>query len=532
MRYYPHLSMANENLVVTIIIALFSVVLIRPIIYQQQCGGYRIGALFSDNEFLIKRYLPYFLSGLAFTFIYMFVALLASADVRFFLYLAYFALLICIGVSDYKRKLKVPFVFTARATRLYIAETLAVWLLAAHMSLGFDSLNVRLDTMGIFLLPVLTPLISVAALAFIAPLEKVNSERYILCAKSKLANNEKLIKIGITGSFGKTSVKNILYEMLSTTFVTVMTEGNYNTPLGIARTVGNMPEDAEIFIAEMGARRSGDIAELCAIVKPRYGIVTGVTSQHLKTFKSLDNIYREKLSLLDHLPENGWGVLNRKGIERDVDLPEHSEFTGGEGDYCYADNVELTNKGASFTLHLNNKEYSAKTKLLGAHNLQNIVCAAALAYKLEVPSECIVNAIYSLSQVPHRLQIIVNGKVTIIDDTYNSNPVGAKCALDVLKSFDGRRVIVTPGMVELGDKEAEENTKFGAEIAKVCDFVILIGGSALAHIEKGLSDAGFSRGKILTYSTLALAEHDFPSLFMAGDTVLFENDLPDIYCKK
>lgn len=524
--------MANENLAVTIILALFSVVLIRPIIYQQQCGGYRIGALFLDNGFLIKRYLPYFLSGLAFAFMYTFVALVANADVRFFLYLAYFSILFCLGISDYRRKLKVPFVFTPRAARLYIVEVIASWLMSGHMSVAFGNLSVQIDTMGIFLLPILLPFISTAALAFISPLEKINNERYISRAKNKLACNEKLIKIGITGSFGKTSVKNILYEMLSTVYNTVMTKGNYNTPLGISKAVADMPDEAEIFIAEMGARRVGDISELCAVVNPRYGIVTGVTAQHLKTFKKLDNIYREKLTLLNSLPENGWGVINRSGMGKEVDLPENTEFVGGKGDYCYADNVELTNKGASFTLYLDGGEYKAKTKLLGAHNLQNIVCAAAIAYRLEVPPECIVNAIYTLSQVPHRLQIIVNGGVTIIDDTYNSNPVGAKCALDVLKSFDGRRVIVTPGMVELGDSEAEENRKFGAEIAKVCDFVVLIGGRALAHIEKGLSDAGFSRGKILTYSTLELAEHDFPNLFMAGDTVLFENDLPDMYYKK
>ncbi|MEG1613101.1 MAG: UDP-N-acetylmuramoyl-tripeptide--D-alanyl-D-alanine ligase [Clostridia bacterium] len=383
----------------------------------------------------------------------------------------------------------------------------------------------------IFCFPLILPILTSIVNIFLYPFEKLNNIKYINQAKSVFLRRPDLIKIGITGSFGKTSVKNILYKMLSIKYRVIATEGNYNTPLGIARTISKMDEYTEVFIAEMGARHIGDIKKLVDIVKPCYGILTGVTTQHLETFKSLDKIYHEKFSLLNHLPDCGLGVANSTGYDVLLapKLSDNVSVIGGENSEAYAKNIITSSNGVSFTLVLCGNEYHTYTKLLGEHNIQNIVSASYLAYKLKVPAQNIISVIEDLQPIPHRLQIVRNCGLTIIDDTYNANPVGVVEALKVLNRFEGRKVVITPGMVELGALEYDENYKLGIKLAEVANLVILLGRERIMPIQKGLADNLYDSANVRVFRNLFEAETQFSKLLKDGDVVLFLNDLPDSY---
>ena len=218
--------------------------------------------------------------------------------------------------------------------------------------------------------------------------------------------------------------------------------------------------------------------------------------------------------------------MNRRGIEREISLPNNAFFVGGTGDFAYADEIKINSNGSNFCLYLDGKKYAAKTRLLGRHNVDDIVLAAAMAKKLGVDDSDIIRAIKNLKPVPHRLELIRNGRISIIDDTYNGNPVGAKRALEVLREFDGRRVVVTPGLVELGKREREENEILGKEIANVANLALIIGRNG-EYIGKGLIENGFPEENALFFKKLSDAERFFPDLFSANDAVLFLNDLPD-----
>lgn len=524
--------MDNGSLVLLAVSCIYAFLMLKTIVWQFQNGGYKPVALFKNNREFRLRFLPLMALSIAFACVLPSGVYLSNPK-AFIIVLAvvYYTAIICFLYYCFNKPLKKPLAVTARATRLYVISFLATVLLGAHYFNQFLQFGALFGRVSIFVMPLVLPIVALIISSVLYPFEQLNNLRYVRRAKKKLSSFPMLIKIGITGSFGKTSVKNILAHLLQPMFTVVATEGNYNTPLGIAKSVRNIDCYTDVFIAEMGARHVGDITELTDIVKPRYGIVTGVTGQHLETFKTLENIYYEKLSLIKVLPRDGYGVINRQGFIGEVCAIADAtvEYVGNNTDNCYISNVLLSPNGADFTLHLGEKSYTANTKLLGAHNLQNIVSAVAMAVKLNIPHEIILSQISTLPQIPHRLQLIKNGGLTIIDDTYNSNPVGAQEAIATLRQFHGRKVVITPGMVELGEAEQRENKTLGAHIASVADLVILIGVKRAQAVREGMLGVGYDDEKIFNYKSLAEAEREFGRLLLSGDTVLFLNDLPDGY---
>mgnify|MGYP003295252270 CR=1 FL=1 len=203
----------------------------------------------------------------------------------------------------------------------------------------------------------------------------------------------------------------------------------------------------------------------------------------------------------------------------------------GETTPFYADNIKYSSNGSTFDIHYDGKTYNLRTRLLGSANIYNIVSSIALALYLNVDINDIKNSVLSLKNTEHRLQLKKMGNVYQIDDAYNSNPVGAKSALDVLNLMNGTKVCVTPGMVELGQKEYEENFKFGENIAKVCDYVILVGEKKTKPIYEGLVKANFNLDNLFiinkvseSYPLLNALKEEKKELY-----ALYENDLPDIY---
>ncbi len=425
---------------------------------------------------------------------------------------------------------KKPLVFTARVKRLYAVYSVTLALLAVVLWL-YVPVVVLLAAVPLFM-----PYLLAVAGLIAWPVEKIISEMYFRDAQRKLREMPGLIRIGITGSYGKTSVKFFLGTMLSEKFNVLVTPSSFNTPMGVTRIIREKLQPGhQVFVSEMGARHKGDIKEMCRLVHPTLGILTSVGPQHLDTFKTLDTVIRTKYELIDALPEDGHGFFADDGdiclkLYEKTQKPKMLVSLKRENCDAWASGITSTPEGSTFMLHEKGGDSILCTaKLLGQHNIQNILLAAAVCLQLGLSLTQIARGIAKLEPVEHRLQLIRSGGLTIIDDAFNSNPQGAMAAIKVLKEFQGRRIIITPGMVELGDKEEQFNQELGKAMASCVDVAILVGKKHTLPIFNGLKEAGFPENAIHPVLSLAEATKLLHSLAKAGDVVLFENDLPDNY---
>lgn len=445
--------------------------------------------------------------------------------------LVYAALFFLRPYEKEKKKL----VYTSRVKRLL--ATLAILALAAAVAAAV--LWTQGLAAGLLLLPLVTlfPFVWVmAGNTLNAPLEKGISNRYLNEAKGLIRSMPQLQVIGITGSYGKTSVKHFLHTVLSQHYHTLMTPESFNTPMGVTRTVREQLRPThEIFIAEMGAKQTGDIEELCQLAQPRFGIITSIGPQHLESFKTLENVQKTKYELAEFLPEDGIAFLN--GDDENVmsygGALRCRRITFGyrnqQADYR-AEQVSVSPKGTSFTVHTPHGESAlVETPLLGEHNVTNILSCIAVGRELGVPLEKLAKSVKRIKPVEHRLELRRNGAVTIIDDSFNSNPVGSRAALDVLKQMEGKRILITPGMIELGAKEYELNKAFGIHAAQTCDFVVLVGPKQTVPIQDGLKEAGYPAEQMAVVRNFTEAMKLMSQIAEPGSVVLLENDLPDNY---
>lgn len=365
------------------------------------------------------------------------------------------------------------------------------------------------------------------------PVEQGINRWYVNDAMKMLKAMPNLTVVGITGSYGKTSVKFFLQKLLSAKYNVLMTPESYNTPMGVVKTIRqSLRPTHEIFLCEMGARNVGDIKEICDIVSPDHGIITSVGPQHLESFHSVENVIRTKFELRDALPASGTVFLNWDNEYIRSQTPGRTAVTYGiqkEDSEYFAYDIKVSAAGSTFKMKADGQEYTFTTRLIGSHNVLNISGAIACAHTLGVPMEMLVRQVKLLESVPHRLQLIKGHSAIIIDDAYNSNPSGAKAALDTLSAFDGVKILVTPGMVELGAKQAELNKVFGTQAAAVCDYVVLVGEKQTEPILAGLLDAGYPREKIFVEHDLKAALKSVENIRTGGaqKIVLLENDLPD-----
>ena len=363
------------------------------------------------------------------------------------------------------------------------------------------------------------------------PIEIIIKKTYIFKAKKKLSKY-KIIKIGITGSYGKTSTKNILTALLEKEYKVCCTPKNFNTEMGITKTILENLDDHDIFIAEMGARHKGDIEVLAKMVRPNYGILTTIGPQHIETFKNLQTIEATKNELSLNLEENGVMIFNgdSKSTQKLYTMfPGEKYLACDKNGFSYADNIKIDSNGSAFELIINGEVMIVKTKLLGRCNINNIVTAATLAYILGIKKEDIVSAIYSLPPIPHRLEILKNDYSTIIDDSYNSNMIGAKEALEVLSKFEGSKIVVTPGFVEMGSEQSIMNFKLGGLIADVADYIIIMDDVNKNQILSGAIAHNFDKQKIYFACTRKKQKEILSLITTKNCVILFENDLPDNY---
>lgn len=285
----------------------------------------------------------------------------------------------------------------------------------------------------------------------------------------------------------------------------------------------------------MGARNVGDIEEICQLVSPDFGVITSVGEQHLESFGSLENIINTKFELADSLPDGGTLFVNFDSAPAREQAKKYKNVIGygcSEGCSYRASNIKVSEKGSSFTVSYGDGEsVQLETKLLGEHNVLNITGAVAVAHTMGVPINLISAGVRKLEAVQHRLQLIQSPRGIMIDDAYNSNPNGAKAALEVLAAFDAFRILVTPGMVELGDKQYECNYEFGKQAAEAADIVVLIGEKQTKPIFEGLLAAGYDKNRIIIseelFAGIKLAEN--AAMGRKQRVFLLENDLPDNY---
>ena len=451
-----------------------------------------------------------------------------------------------IYMSTQRKKVeaKKPLVYTARAKRVFGLSICLLIGIATTLVLIAQTSPWRI---AILLFSEVTVINLTIANLLLYPLERTIHGAYFLSAKKRIKTLQPKV-IGITGSYGKTSTKYILHQILSQKFNTLMTPDSYNTPMGICKVIrGELTAEHEMFIVEMGAYKRGDIRELCNLASPQIGILTAVGPQHLERFKSIENIAKTKYELIESLPPGGLAVFNCDN-EICAGLADKREQDGNavrryatepfpvtsaaERAELTATDIQHTDEGLAFRLHTSpGTETEIRTRLLGRHNVSNILAATAVAIECGMTLEEIRGAIANVESVPHRLQLTASeGNVTIIDDSFNSNPVGAKAALEVLTEIQGgKKVLVTPGMVELGEREYEENKRLGEHAADVCDLVILVGPKRTTPILDGLKAVQYPIQQIIVALNLEEVKQHLATQVEAGDVVLFENDLPDTY---
>ena len=490
-----------------------------------------------DNRYF--KWIIFNITKVTFDIDIFFVIILFTIFVDYTISIVTFIVLYLLFIGLFrKRKVidKKPLVVTSRIKRLFFTMSIIYFILIIPFIIIFNTDRIVYCYLILGLITYLNYFVVMTANVINKPIEKVVYLYYKNKALKKLKKMN-IPVVGITGSYGKTSSKNIINDILNVKLNAFSTPKSFNTPYGLINSINNyLDKFNDIFIAEMGAFKIGEIKQNCKIVHPKYGIITKIGDAHLETFGSKENIMKGKFELVESLPIDGLAILNGDdeyqlkykiknncnvkwiGIEnKDVDL--------------YATNIKLSGNGTKFDCVFkgDKNKYEFNTKLLGMHNVYNILAGILLGHELGLSIEELKAGVNSIKTIEHRLELKKYGNINIIDDAYNSNPVGSMRALEVLSYMDGTKIIVTPGMIELGKKQYELNYEFGENISKVCDYVILIGKKQTKPIYDGLINSNYDKKKIFILNDVRESFTIMNRLAKGSTYVLLENDLPDLF---
>jgi UDP-N-acetylmuramoyl-tripeptide--D-alanyl-D-alanine ligase len=445
--------------------------------------------------------------------------------------------------ADPRKVGKIRLNMTDRLTAIYqlsiaLYAVAVIGIFAILLALGYGSVSVL--WLASLTLIQSTPLWIMLANAILWPNESKKQQAFLNNAKEILADYDPYV-IGITGSYGKTSTKAILGSLLEAIEPTFWTPGSINTEMGITRQVReNLKRQQRLAIIEMGAYQIGSIAKLCRLTPPDAGLVTAVGVMHLERFGGAENIYKAKCELPQAIAKDGLLVCNGDNPGARQMASEYAKATtilyGLEPELghldCWMSDIVASMEGTTFNLHWHNEVYAGFTKLLGVPMLSNLVGAFAMCCALGKNPEYVIAAIRSIEPANNRLNLRKNGDGFILDDSYNSNPIGFVSALEVLENLPGgRKILMTPGMVELGEIQTAENRQAALKAAQICDLVIVVGDTNKPALLSGLKDGGLASEKILTFDNRdqALAHLMSPEFKKPADMILIENDLPDLY---
>jgi UDP-N-acetylmuramoyl-tripeptide--D-alanyl-D-alanine ligase len=444
---------------------------------------------------------------------------------------------------------KRPLVMTARMRRLLVAGGFLAVLLAAGLALGILELHpivsVLLVLIAAGLVTSLSDVLLVAANVVTKPAEARIRRHYLTQARQTLTKVDPTV-VAVVGSYGKTSTKHILAQLLQPSVNTLPTRKSFNTLMGVSRVINeDLKPEHRVFIVEMDAYAQGEIAAISELVHPLIAIITAVGPQHMERFGTIERITDAMYEVVAALPDDGTAIVHT-GDDPGVALARRASATkrrviryalAGNGTTTEADVVatvvRIDARGCGFHWQwvAEGLERAVTIPLLGRHQVANVSAALAAVHVLGYSMDAAIAALPSLEQIEHRLELMhTAGPLTVIDDSYNANPVGVHNALEVLAAMDGgAKFLVTPGLVELGSVEDAENRRYGAHAAAVCGHVIVMSARTSDALRAGLRSAGMVEDRIHTVDSLDEATAVLQRLSKPGDVVLFANDLPDTY---
>lgn len=453
--------------------------------------------------------------------------------------------LVALGLSeeDPRRSGKLRLNMTERATRIYRVA------LELSALLSLVSLLIAIAFPKLMLIPLLwgaqlllarfAPEFLVAANRLLAPGEQQIQDAFLDAARKKFRASRPYT-VGITGSYGKTSTKSILGQVLETSLgPTFWPPKGINTIMGITRDIRErLVPGYPYAVLEIGAYGIGSIERVCRSFPIDAAIVTAVGIMHLDRFGSAENIYTAKSELARAVPEKGILVCNgdnagsrrmAEQYKRQTTLLYGLDTSLGGLD-CWAEDIKTVAEGSEFTVHYGGKRYPVRTPLVGTAAVSNILASFTMAMALGADPLTVVAALANLEPVENRLERTKAGGATYLRDAYNSNPVGFQTALDVLGAHPGtRKILMTPGMIELGPEQHTENRRLAESAAKVCDLALIVGETNRAALVDGLKSGGMAPEKIKTFAGREAALQELKALQSDGDVILIENDLPDLY---
>lgn len=452
-------------------------------------------------------------------------------------------------------EIKKKFIRTQRATRL-LGASFGVTIFDTLLYFGFMSLfdieETELRVISVMLIGLIiyltVPLQLMLGNILMTPVERFLRQRFISSAKQVMESlNPKVI--GITGSYGKTTTKNFITHILNGRYHAYATPKSYNTMMGVCIAINNdLANDYSVdyFIVEMGAYVEGEIAQICGLTPPSISVMVEVGAQHLERFGSLENTAKAKYEIIKALPEDGVAVFNvdnayiREMNERDypqtrlsVSRENYSDKSSADDARFVATDIQESLDGLSFTVTDNQTQQQERftTPVIGEHNVTNILLAAAVAVYEGMSLKDVAFRVRTLQPAESRLVSHTTPQgITIINDAYSANPLGVVSSLKVLGMYtQGRRLLITPGMVELGDLQDAENYKLGQLIAQYATDVILVGEAQTHAVKAGLLESAFPNEHLQVVDALSDSIQWYQHNLKSGDTVLFLNDLPDTY---
>lgn len=441
-------------------------------------------------------------------------------------------------INPMLRNSKKPLIITSRVKKILSLYFMLIF------AISFSAINIIdfykpliLSTTIVIIIQIL-PYIIILSNILLLPYEIYIQKQFLNQAKDKIKKLSPKI-IAITGSYGKTSTKHILNHILSFYKPTLCTPGSINTSMGITRIIREkLTKEHEYFIVEMGAYGIGSITRLCKLTKPDYSAITAIGNAHYERFKSIDNVAQAKFEISKNL-NNGFCFLNNDTIDKKY-IKKYSANAINIGqdnnnDYIIS-NIEQDISGIKFTIKINNKSHKIHCPLYGKHHAGNIAISIAIAHKLEIDIDTIISSLKSMPQINHRVEVIKNNNSPIIiDDSYNANPSGFSNALNILKLFkkdNNRAILVTPGMVELGELHDEKHRLLACEAIKIIDIAIIIKPQRVQSFMDTLKQFANPFQQILQFNDFASAKKWIDQNVTKNDVILYENDLPDLYENK
>ena len=466
---------------------------------------------------LLKSYKTLYLKKIYMYIMYLIVILLIL-NIQ---YIKILILLLGITSLILKRKYIIPLKLTKRIVRLIMTS------LVIYSCIYLLTLNNLIFILLILAYPFTIYLINLINY----PIERIIRNYYIKLAKQKLRQNKNLKIITITGSYGKTTTKNIIKHLAEDKYITLATPKSYNTIMGICKIINNnLTNLTEILIVEVGANHPNEIQKIKKMLNPDISIITEIGAQHISTFKTITNVFKSKLEIINFDKPTSITIVNNDNIYlKHLNIPNKILYKVGinYNEDIYVNNINIQNNHMNFTICDKSKTLNISTKLLGRHNINNILLAYKVAKLLNIHPQDIVNKLSTISPIENRLEYKQNNNLHIYNDSYNSNLIGFKNAIDLISYSNLTKIIITPGIVDGGITEETQNTEIANYIVqKSIDMVYLIKNKTTKYYIKKLSNYRVFNSFIDAYNHLIKTYNE------EEVCVLIENDLPDNYFER